>query len=191
MDTKTIKPSKKMMEALENEGLYITWPDDVRDECPDATYYTSNGKFEKLVYIDFRDPESLRLETEQEVDIAVAEQLDAAWRGYSVEEEMELLMAIPTKDRIARRIPAVSDLIKDLEEAERKLSRFTEVALAVAYNRQIPELNIAANTPLEIPLADCKMVLDVLKDFHAGRPCDGRCEELMMTLERKINEINS
>lgn len=38
---------------------------------------------------------------------------------------------------------------------------------------------------------DCQMVLDVLKDFHAGRPCDGRCEELMMTLERKINEINS
>lgn len=186
MDTKTIKPSKKMMEALENEGLYITWPDDVRDECPDATYYTSNGKFEKLVYIDFRDPKSLRLETEHEVDIAVAEQLDAAWRGYSVEEEMELLMAIPTKDRIARRIPAVRDLIEDLEEAERKLSRFAEVACAVVNDTPIPERDDDAEKTIKLSLKDCKKIVSVLNDYSAGCPCDNRCEELRLMLDAKM-----
>lgn len=188
MKTKTIKPSKKMMEALDKEGLSVNWPDDVRGECIDASYWTSNGSYEKIANIDFR---SYTLNTQKDVDLAISEQLDECYQCFSVDEEMSLHMSIKADERIAHGTPSARDLVEDLEEAEQMLGHFAKVACAVVNDTPIPERDGDAEKTIKLSLKDCKMVLDVLKDFHAGRPCDGRCEELMTKVERKINEINS
>ena len=58
-------PTKKMMQALEDEGLNIAWPKtgNVKDEellAIDATFYTGCD-WEKLVLIDLRN--MLRIDT--------------------------------------------------------------------------------------------------------------------------------
>lgn len=126
-------PTKKMMKALEDEGLNITWPKtgNVKDEellAIDATFYTGCD-WEKLVLIDLRT--MLRIDTKAGVDNAVANQLQEAYDNFDIDEEMQVNMG-------ANGAPDAERLLEDMKEQESCLKRFAEVANAVAEGRPLP-----------------------------------------------------
>lgn len=128
-------PTKKMMQALEDEGLNIRWPDagNVKDDntlAIEGTFYTGPaGQYEKLVLIDLRNEGDLS--TKSNVDAAISNQLDEAYENFSVDEEMELNMG-------ANGAPSAADLLADMQEQDSRLKRFAEVAEAVSSGREIP-----------------------------------------------------
>ena len=83
-------PTKKMMQALEDEGLNIRWPDpgtvkDTETLAIEGTFYTGcTGQWEKLVMIDLRNEGDLS--TKSNVDAAISNQLDEAYENFSVDE---------------------------------------------------------------------------------------------------------
>lgn len=128
-------PTKKMMQALEDEGLNIRWPDTgtVKDDntlAIEGTFYTGTaGQYEKLVLIDLRNEGDLA--TKKNVDAAISNQLDEAYENFSVDEEMQLNMG-------ANGAPDAADLLADMQEQDSRLKRFAEVAEAVSSGREIP-----------------------------------------------------
>ena len=128
-------PTKKMMQALEDEGLNIRWPDagNVKDDntlAIEGTFYTGPaGQYEKLVLIDLRNEGDLS--TKKNVDAAISNQLDEAYENFSVDEEMQLNMG-------ANGAPDAADLLADMQEQDSRLKRFSEVAEAVSSGREIP-----------------------------------------------------
>ena len=128
-------PTKKMMQALEDEGLNIRWPDTgtVKDEnilAIEGTFYTGTaGQYEKIVLIDLRDEGDLS--TKSNVDAAISNQLDEAYENFSIDDEMELNMG-------ANGAPSAAELLADMQEQDSRLKRFAEVAEAVSSGREIP-----------------------------------------------------
>lgn len=153
-----IEPSKKMMTALEAEGLQVDWPKSVKNAeelCIEATYYTGINDYEKIVNIDLRDLGTYgKAITKADVDDAVAHQLYDAWQGYDIDEEMQINLG-------ARGAPDAENLLEDLKEAERKLERFADVAAAVANGRPIPDA--ADKTEVVIRGKDAKRLCDLLE----------------------------
>lgn len=136
-------PTKKMMQALEDEGLNIRWPDTgtVKDDntlAIEGTFYTGTaGQYEKLVLIDLRNEGDLS--TKSNVDAAISNQLDEAYENFSVDEELQLNMEGTAEERLARGVPSATELLEDLQEQDSRLKRFAEVAEAVSSGREIPK----------------------------------------------------
>lgn len=151
-------PTKKMMQALEDEGLNIRWPDTgtVKDDntlAIEGTFYTGTaGQYEKLVLIDLRNEGGLY--TKKKVDAAIWNQLDLAYDNFSIDEEMQLNMG-------ANGAPPAAELLEDMEEQERRLKRFSEVAGAVAEGREIPAEE--DNTEITISGKDAMRIVELLK----------------------------
>lgn len=141
MKTKKIKfagPSKKMMEALENEGLYVRWPTDIHDEeqlAFDATFCTGND-WEKILCIDLRNMTAL--DTKSGVDKAVAAELQEEYDNFDIDEKMQINLQGSESEREARGVPDAARLLEDMQEQEKRLKRFADVADAVAEGREIP-----------------------------------------------------
>lgn len=128
---KFIGPSKKMAEALEAEGLYVTWPSVIKNEgdlAIEGSFTTGEG-WEKLVIIDLRD--KLALGTKTGVDNAIAYELTAAYEAFDVDEELKLNLG-------ANGAPDAEHLLEDMKEQEKCLKRFSDVADAVASGRPLP-----------------------------------------------------
>ena len=155
---KFVGPSKKMMDALEEEGLYVVWPKSVESDsnlCIEATYYTGINDYEKIVNIDLRDRGLLdKGTTKDDVDEAIHRELYDAWQCYDIDEEMQINLG-------ARGAPDAANLLEDLKEAERKLERFADVAAAVANGRPIPDA--ADKTEIVIRGKDAKRLCDLLE----------------------------
>jgi hypothetical protein len=164
MKTKKIKfagPSKKMMDALKNEGLNISWPKTVKDENDleiEGTYYTGINDYEKGVLIDLRD--TFALGSKAGVDNAIAHELQEAYEDYNIEEEILNLQGTESERR-ARGVPEATYLLEDLKEAEKCLERFADVANAVAEGREI--LAKEDNEEITIKGKDAKRVADILE----------------------------
>lgn len=156
MKTKKIKfagPSKKMMDALKNEGLNITWPKAVKDESDlaiEGTFYTGCD-WEKLVTIDLRD--KVGIESKSGVDNAIAHELSEAYEAFDIGEEMKLNLGV-------RGAPDAASLLEDMQEQDNMLKRFAEVADAVAEGRKIPVEEDTAE--VTISGKDAKRVADIL-----------------------------
>lgn len=135
-------PTKKMMQALEDEGLNIRWPDTgtVKDDntlAIEGTFYTGTaGQYEKLVVIDLRDEGDLS--TKKNVDAAISNQLDEAYECFSIDDELQLNMEGAAEERLARGVPSATELLADLQEQDSRLKRFAEVAEAVSSGRPVP-----------------------------------------------------
>lgn len=151
-------PTKKMMQALEDEGLNIRWPDagTVKDEntlAIEGTFYTGTaGQYEKLVLIDLRNEGDLS--TKSNVDAAISNQLDEAYENFSVDEEMQLNMG-------ANGAPDAAELLADMQEQDSRLKRFAEVAEAVSSGREIPAEE--DNTEITISGKDAMRIVELLK----------------------------
>lgn len=164
MNTKKIKfagPSKKMAEALENEGLYVKWPKTVKDESDlaiEGTFYTGCD-WEKLVTIDLRD--KVGIASKSGVDNAIAYELREAYMNFDIDEEMQLNLEGSASEREARGVPDAARLLEDMQEQEKLLERFAEVADAVAEGRTIPAKG--DNEEITIEGKDAKRVADILE----------------------------
>ena len=167
MKTKKIKfagPSKKMMEALENEGLIITWPKTVKEESDlaiEGTFYTGCD-WEKLVSIDLRGKVGLQSKTG--VDNAIAYQLREAYENFDIDEEVRLNIG-------GNGAPDAARLVEDIQEQEKRLERFTDVAYAVAEGREIPaEDNTKEVTIMGKDAKRLCAILEPLTDFKLVCP---------------------
>lgn len=189
-------PTKKMMQALEDEGLNIRWPDTgtVKDDntlAIEGSFYTGTaGQYEKLVLIDLRNEGDLS--TKSKVDAAIWNQLDLAYDNFSVDEEMQLNMEGTAEERLARGVPSAEELLEDMKEQERRLKRFSDVAGAVAEGRDIPKeedertIEIDGNTAEQIVA-----LLEYAKDYldpHATVDCLNvpDCMDIINELKRKL-----
>ena len=140
-------PTKKMIKALEEEGLNIAWPKtgNVKDEellAIDATFYTGCD-WEKLVLIDLR--RMLAIDSKAGVDNAVANQLQEAYDNFDIDEEMKVNMG-------ANGAPDAERLLEDMKEQEACLKRFAEVANAVAEGRPVPPKEVEAKDGVTVTL---------------------------------------
>lgn len=164
MKTKKIKfagPSKKMAEVLENEGLYVKWPKTVKDESDlavEGTFFTGCD-WEKLVTIDFRH--TVGIESKSGVDNAIAYELREAYENFNIDEEMQLNLQGSASERESRGVPDAARLLEDMQEQEKCLKRFAEVADAVAEGREIPAKG--DNEEVTIRGKDAKRVADLLE----------------------------
>ena len=142
-----------MADALEAEGLNITWPKVLNSDSDLAI----EGRFntgcdrEKLVFIDLNNEGDLS--TKKKVDAAIWNQLDLAYDNFSIDDEMEFNMGV-------NGAPSAKELLEDMEEQERRLKRFSEVARAVAEGRDIPEEEDTAE--ITISGADAKRIAVLL-----------------------------
>ena len=170
MNTKTktkkfVGPSKKMADALEAEGLNITWPKVLNSDSDlaiEGSFYTGCD-WEKLVLIDLRDEGDLS--TKANVDAAISNQLDEAYENFSIDEEMKLNMEGSQEEREARGVPDAARLLEDMQEQDACLKRFAEVAEAVSSGRPIPSRDDAAE--INISTADAKQIVK-----HLGQLSD-------------------
>ena len=144
MKKNTIKfagPSKKMMDALENEGLHVDWPKKIESEgdlAIEGTFYTGCD-WEKIVTIDLRDYKDRDLSRKAEVDAAISKQLDEAYCAFDVDEEMKLNMEGSEEERAARGVPDAERLLEDIKEQEARLRLFSIVADAVYMGKPVPK----------------------------------------------------
>ena len=164
MKTKKIKfagPSKKMVEALENEGLDITWPKAVKDESDLAIEgtFTTGADWEKCVTIDLRDEGELK--TKQDVDAAICRQLEEAYEAFDIDEELSLNLEGTAEERRARGVPNAARLLEDMQEQEAFLKRLYDVADAVYHDRPIPSKEDSVE--VSISGKDAKRVADILE----------------------------
>jgi hypothetical protein len=133
-------PSKKMADALENEGLYVDWPKKIESESDlaiEGTFYTGCD-WQKLVLIDLRDETDRDLSKKSEVDAAISSQLDEAYVAFNIDEEWKLNMEGTEEERAARGVPDAERLLEDMKEQEERLRRFSIVADAVYSGNPIP-----------------------------------------------------
>lgn len=163
MKTKKIRfagPSKKMMAALEKEGLNVCWPSEVHDEeqlAFDATFCTG-ADWEKSLCIDLRDTPAL--DTKSGVDKAVAAELQEEYDNFDIDEQMYLNLQGSPSERESRGVPNAARLLEDMQEQEKRLERFAEVAEAVADGREIPAAEDTAKVTISGP--DAKRVAALL-----------------------------
>ena len=168
MKTKKIKfagPSKKMAEALENEGLHVEWPKTVKDESDlavEGTFLTGCN-WEKLVTIDFRH--TVGIESKSGVDNAIAYELREAYENFNIDEEMQLNLQGSASEREARGVPDAARLLEDMQEQEKCLKRFAEVADAVASGIPIPSKSDEAE--ITIRGKDAKKIVELLDNLRS------------------------
>ena len=94
-----------------------------------------------------------------------------AYEAYDVNEELALNLQGSAAEREARGVPEAADLLADLQEAEKCLERFADVADAVASGRPIPKQENEAE--ITIRGKDAKRVCDLLEKiayFHGSGP---------------------
>ena len=131
-------PTKKMVEALEAEGLHIDWPKVVKSDSDlaiEGMFYTGCD-WEKLVLIDLRDEGDLS--TKANVDAAISNQLDEAYENFSIDEELKMNLQGSQEEREARGVPDAERLLEDMQEQDACLKRFAEVAEAISSGRPVP-----------------------------------------------------
>lgn len=155
-------PSKKMAEALENEGLHIAWPKSIKEEndlAIEATYYTGINDYEKGVLIDLRN--KVAIGSKEGVDNAITYELREAYENFDIDEEMQLNLQGSAAEREARGVPDAAQLLEDMQEQEKMLKRFADVADAVAEGREIP----AKEDSVEVSISgkDAKRIADLLE----------------------------
>lgn len=193
MKTKKIRfagPTKKMMDALENEGLYVYWPVDIYDEeqlAFDATFCTG-ADWEKSLCIDLRNTPAL--DTKSGVDKAVAAELQEEYDNFDIDEEMKLNLEGTPSDRAARGVPDVARLFEDMKEQQKRLKRFAEVADAVAEGRKIPDKG--DNAKVTMRGKDAKRVADLLERIALSEEGSWKHEEqafARMIADELINKI--
>ena len=133
-------PTKKMMQALEDAGLNVSWPKTgtVKDDyilAIEGTFYTGCD-WEKIVTIDLRG--MIGLDTKAGVDNAIYYELNKAYEAFDINEELELNLQGTEEEREARGVPDADRLLEDMQEQESCLKRFSEVADAVASGKPVP-----------------------------------------------------
>lgn len=185
---KFVGPSKRMAEALENEGLRVDWPETIEgkeDLAIEATFYTGMD-WEKCVTIDLRNEGKLK--TKNDVDRAIANQLDVEYACFSVDDEMALHMQGTEAERRARGVPEAARLLEDMQEQEKCLKRFSDVADAVANGREIPHEYDEARDGEDIHLTPemAKGIRDYLKMAYPMMNNLAKCD-----LCNYINTLNS
>ena len=191
---KYVGPTKKMMKALEDEGLYVDWPKTgvVKDEelLAIESTFTTGPDWEKGILIDLRHMGALDSKTG--VDNAVANQLQEEYDNFDIDEEVKLNLEGSESDRLARGIPDAVRLLEDMWEQEKKLKRFAEVANAVASGKPVPpesdnrKIEIDGNTAEQIVA-----LLEYAKDYldpHATVDClnVSDCMDIINELKRKL-----
>lgn len=127
-------PSQRMKDELEKAGLHVEWPTDVKDEeelAIDGTFYTGAGDWEKNVLIDLRKAD---LSTTDDVDYAISAQLVSAYEDWDVDEEVKLALEANRPGT-----PDASTLVADMQEAEKRLDYFSNVAEAVYRCMAVPQ----------------------------------------------------
>ncbi len=162
---KYVGPTKKMMKALEDEGLYVDWPKtgDVKDEqllAIEATFITGDD-WEKGILIDLRN--MVALDSKAGVDDAIAYQLQEEYDNFDVDEEVKLNLEGSEAERKSRGVPDAVRLVEDMKEQERRLARFAEVANAVAEGRKIPENE--EDEKITISKNDARTIVELLGNF--------------------------
>lgn len=170
---KYVGPSKKMADALEEEGLRINWPPtgNIEDKellAIDAIFETGEG-WEKSVLIDLRN--MLALDSKAGVDDAIANQLQEEYDNFDIDEEMKIHLEGSAREREKRGVPDAARLLEDMKEQKSHLERFAAVANAVMNGKPIP----AKEDDAEITVRgkDAKRVCDLLEKiayFHASGP---------------------
>ena len=128
---KFVGPTKKMADALETEGLHVTWPKVIKDDndlAIEGSFTTGEG-WEKIVLIDLRDEGDLS--TKANVDAAISNQLDEAYECFSIDDEVKLHLG-------TNGAPEAPRLVEDMQEQNKRLKRFAEVAEAVSSGRPVP-----------------------------------------------------
>lgn len=162
-------PTKKMVEALEAEGLHIVWPKVVKSDSDlaiEGMFYTGCD-WEKLVLIDLRDEGDLS--TKANVDAAISNQLDEAYENFSIDEEFKMNLQGSQEEREARGVPDAERLLEDMQEQDACLKRFAEVAEAISSGRPVPSKTDTAE--ITISGADAKLIVErlgQLKDIMLG-----------------------
>ena len=125
---KFVGPTKKMADALEAEGLHVTWPKVINDEndlAIEGSFTTGEG-WEKLVMIDLRNEGDLS--TKSNVDAAISNQLDEAYENFSIEwTVLSFGVADEPYERPVMNIPDEADVeVADAEDTEADESEFYE-----------------------------------------------------------------
>lgn len=185
-------PSKRMTSALEDEGLYVSWPKKIESEgdlAIEATFYTGCD-WEKLVLIDLRDEGDLS--TKHNVDAAISNQLDEAYECFDIDEEMKLHMEGSIEERSRRGVPEAARLLEDMQEQESRLKRFSEVAEAVSCGRPIPpeKTEPMDEECIHITKQMAQDIVYYLKTAYDAYNGSGKDDigTIMETLNRKIGE---
>ena len=186
---KYVGPTKKMMKALEDEGLYVDWPKtgNVKDEELLAIEgsFTTGPDWEKGVLIDLRH--MVALDSKSGVDKAVANQLQEEYDNYDVDEEVKLNLEGSEAERNARGVPDAARLVDDIKEKERRLKRFAEVANAVAEGRKIPEEE--DGNEITISGNDAKLIVEVMGRAISALPVPVCVvKELMDKINRQLGK---
>jgi len=178
-------PSKKMMEALEKEGLIIQWPKagNLKEEALaiDGSFYTGID-WEKLVFIDLRN--KCGLASKSGVDIAIAKELEDAYEAFDIGEEMQLNLEGTAEEREARGVPDAARLLEDMQEQEERLHRFSVVADAVASGNPIPPES--DNRKIEIDGATAENIVVILEYAMNHGASEGHCKPIIEELNRKL-----
>lgn len=158
-------PTKKMMKALEDEGLTVAWPKtgNVNDEellAIDATFYTGCD-WEKCVLIDLRNMSDLG--SKAGVDSAIASQLQEAYDNFDIDDEMRMHLESHIDGR-----PDSERLLEDMKEQDFCLKRFAEVANAVSEGRPIPPKEVEAKDgeTVHITPQTAQMIVDYLRILY-------------------------
>lgn len=152
-----------MAEALENEGLNVTWPKTIKDEGDLAIEgtFTTGPDWEKCVTIDLRDEGELK--TKQDVDAAICRQLEEAYDAFDIEEEMQLALQGTAEERRARGVPTAARLMADMQEQEAFLRRLADVAAAVYNGRPIPPAEVKNEETVHITPKTANTICNLIK----------------------------
>lgn len=187
-------PTKKMIDALQNEGLNITWPKAVKeidDLAIEGMFYTGYD-WEKIVLIDLRG--KVGIESKSGVDNAISYELREAYENFEINEEMHLYLQGSASEREARGVPDADRLLEDMQEQEKMLKRFADVADAVASGRPIPSVDDEAE--ITIKGNDAKRVCDLLEkiaNFQRSGPWNNEekafAKMIGDELRNKIEEV--
>ena len=181
---KFVGPTKKMADALEAEGLHVTWPKVINDDndlAIEGSFTTGDG-WEKLVLIDLRDEGDLS--TKANVDAAISNQLDEAYENFSIDEELKLNMEGTEEERIARGVPDAARLLEDMQEQDKCLKRFAAVAEAVSSGRPVPPES--DNRKIEIDGATAENIVALLEYAMNHGASEEHCKPIIEELNRKL-----
>ena len=129
---KRIGLSKRMLDALANEGLTLTENIEEDGIIYEGLFYTGID-YEKTVNIDLRN---YKPETKRRADEIACVELRDAYDNYSVGDRMR--MYLNAQDGGLQGVPEPDALLADLKEEESRLERFADVANAVYWRRPIP-----------------------------------------------------
>jgi len=129
---KRIGLSKRMLDALEAEGLTLTKSVE-RDGIIYEGLFHTGIDHEKIVHIDLRGK---RPETKQQADQIACIELRDAYDNYSVAEQMRMYLDAAAHGLDG--VPEPDKLLADLQEEEARLERLADVANAVYWRQPIP-----------------------------------------------------